>query len=364
MASTYWRTDHTVETLLAEQQVGWEFLQLVKLILSMTDDEGIADDNAILNRLSEKIKFKASLAADFPPSEIRKVQHTGEDKPVDITLINNVLSSNNGPLPEPFLAWIRGLSHSGDHAMADFLDLFNNRLSALRYLIARVTRPNLIDAAANNTETGTLFHSLSGALFNRKVQDADLRLTGLLANNRMSFPVVKQMLYFCMGLPLQTLNSYRGGWLSVDKQDHSMLGNKQVCRLGKTATLGTKVWDQQQAIELVIGPLSWSQVRALVPGGDNFQEFVNLLRRITDCRCDCKIVLLLPQQQLPTAQLGTNSRIGSITVEQESENKTSEKLALGLTTALSTAKKRMTSDKLAKIRFTVETSNLDRQMAA
>ncbi|ODS25026.1 hypothetical protein AB835_00530 [Candidatus Endobugula sertula] len=375
MASTYWRTDYTIETLLSEREVGWEFLQLVKLILLIANRDGPADDNSVLDLLVKNIKFRASLAADFPPGEIREVKRQGIDKPVSITLVNNVLTAINGPLPEPFIAWVRRLSHSGDHAMADFLDLFNNRLMALRYLICRVTRPNLIDAAADNTETGAMFYSLSGAVFNRKVQDVDLRLAGILANNRMSFPVVKQMLRFCMSLPLKKMNSYQGGWLVVDEQDHSTLGNSYVCRLGQTATLGKKVWDQQQSIEMVIGPLSWLQVKSLVPGGNAHSHFVELLKRMTDCRCDCKIILLLPQNQAPSVKLRVeNNTISAVTIK-DTDNSTlkkgvplsrqaSEILALGLTTTLVTATKRVVPDKLVQVCFTIETSNSEKQFAA
>lgn len=371
MASAYWRTNYTVESMLQEREVGWEFFQLVKLLLLMENGEPLKNEEAVLALLSDNIKFKASLAADFPPNDIRQVERNSEDKTVDITLANGALTTKDGPLPEPFVAWVRELSGHGDHAMADFIDIFNNRLMALRYLIGRATRPNLVDTAAENSETGSLLHALSGAVYNRSPQRSDLRLAGLLSNNRMSYPVVKQLMLFSMGLNLKALNCYQGGWLTVDDQDHSRLGDSEMCQLGKTTTLGTKIWDQQKAIELVIGSVSWNKVKALIPGGKQHEEFVELLRRITDCRCDCNIVLLIAKNQVPPLAFGHNADDKSVftLLDEESQQqlaatqaaklteRPAEKLSLGLTTVLPTAVKRQQQgEKELKVRFTVETS--------
>lgn len=359
MASAYWRTDHTVSTLLSEREVGWDFLQLVKLLLSMAQSGELKSDSDVLEMLSQHVNFQASLASDFPPGEIREIKQGDTGKPVNVTVVNNMLSAVNGPLPEPFLAWVRELASNGDNTMADFLDIFNNRLMALRYLICRTTRPNLADSTAKNSESGELLQALSGVFFNRKVQHSDLRLSGLLANNRLSFPVAKKILLFEMGLELKAMNSYRGGWLSVDKSDHSRLGQK-TSALGMSATLGKKVWDQQKSVEWVIGPLPWEKVKRLVPGGSEYSRFAASLSRITDCRCDSDVVLLLPQSQVPLVQLGEKQREIVTVEENETENITIAPvpaLALGLTTVLPTAEKRKEKELTITIRFTVETSN-------
>jgi type VI secretion system protein ImpH len=392
MASAYWRTNHTVKSLLNEREVGWEFLQLVKTLLLMSkgndqsDDRGngLENDNAVLDTLTRRIEFKGSLASDFPPGEIRRIENQEDETQVTrIILSNGVLSTTEGPLPEPFIAWIKELAANGDHTMADFLDVFNNRLMALRYLVCRTTRPNLIDVPADESHSGELFQALSGAFFNRAANKSDISLSGLLANSRMSFPVIKQLLQFEMGLPLVKLNPYQGGWLLVDESDHSQLGNPNTSHLGRTCTLGSKVWDQQQAIELVIGVLPWAEVSQLIPGGVAHSTLVELLRRITDCRCDCKVVLLLPANQVPKVALGNRpSAALGVTVESASQQVTSTEkkigdtvqhvvvnntsinnmatagnLALGLTTVLPTASTRAAEQQAMKIRFTVETSN-------
>ncbi len=334
MASAHWRTGHTLTSLLQQPEAGWNFLQLVRLLINLPEHRQLVDvgltaeggtgadasfdkgfdggtgasdsdrDSALLELLAQRVKFKASLAADFPPGEIRQVDYQAGEQSSEVTTVSGVLAAADSPMPEPFLAWVRDLSEQGDHAMADFFDLFNNRLLALRYLIGRTTRPTLMDRPVLDSDSGRLMLALVGKTMETSTRQRDLGLAGLFANCRMSLPMVRQLLSFSMGLTLMEMRGLQGGWLKVDQQDHSQLGDERVSVLGQSATLGKRVWDQQKAIELVIGPLNWQELRELVPGGERHTELLALLRRISDGRCDCRVTFICPREQLPQPRLG------------------------------------------------------------
>lgn len=76
----------------------------------------------------------------------------------------------------------------------------------------------------------------------------------------------------------------------VQTPNHTLLGRANH-RLGSHATLGKKIWDQQAAIGLVIGPLSVKRLRSLVQGGEH-QHLRSLLGWISDSRCDCQVTLV------------------------------------------------------------------------
>ena len=365
MASAYWRTNHTVNSLLAQREVGWDFLQLTKLLLLMAANRGVAKDGAsaaainnsainsgainstadeaLLRQLSEAITFKSSLAADFPPGDIREVQAL--DQRFAVVLATGGLATQDGPLPEPFIEWVKTLSEQGSTAREDFLNLFSHRIASLRYMLARSSQPTLMDSEADTSQSGQLLYALSGVGYNRERQPADLRLAGLLANRRMSLPVIKQVLYFSLGLRLQAIYAYRGAWNWVDADDHSRLGRGESCRLGQAATLGKKVWNQQQAIELVFGPLAWSTIQKVIPGGEQHPQLRALLARISDCRCDCWVTLLVAIKELPALALGQAGLGGA---------------ALGLTTLLPVAAPRIDRQGPQKIRFLVKSSHYGR----
>ena len=170
MASAHWRTGHTVNSLLAQKNgTGWNFLQLVRLVLRLrrtadvTSGKQPASDNELLEILADTVRFRASLAADFPPWDVREVS-LSEQGITAITLAHGGLMSPDGPLPAPFIEWLRDRSEQDDHAMLDFLELFNNRLMALRYLVHRSTRPTLMDAPAEVSDSGRLMQALAGRL--------------------------------------------------------------------------------------------------------------------------------------------------------------------------------------------------------
>ncbi len=342
MASAYWRTNHTVETLLNETEVNWEFLQLINVLLMVSEGRFCANDSEISNLISGKVNFKASLAEDFPPGEIRKINIPKNGEKIDVVLANGTLSTQDGPLPEPFVSWIKELSARGDDAMASFIDLFNHHVAVLRYLIALSTRPTLANSSAEQSEWGDFLQGLSGVFFNRDIENTDVLLSGMLANNRLSLPVVQQLLWFSEGLRLTEMNSYQGVWLDVDESDHTRLGSEKTAILGQTTALGKKIWDQHKGIELVFEDIHWQKAREIIPGGKGHNEFCHLMRRITDCRCDCHVVFMLPRKEVP----GVTLKEGDIDLD-------SERMQLG-TSSLLTSKNGYTSDMGVEIRFTVE----------
>ena len=366
MASAHWRTGHNLNSLLQQADAGWNFFQLVRLLMVLKSaefdgrtvdinqqPEGKSDKSDLLNKITEKIQFRASLAADFSPSAIRHVNYKTHEKS-QLLLSQWALETQDGPLPEAFTSWISERISQGDNAMADFINIFSNRLLALRYLITSSTQPSLMANHNKDSESERLLLGLIGQTGTQQSVEqlafsSNLDLAGLTANRRLSLPVVQQMLKVILGLTLIKMTSLQGGWLDVDPQDHAYLGQGFGCCLGDSAVLGRRVWDQQKAIELLIGPISWSQLCTLIPGGQNHDQLVALLKRITDGRCDCKVSFECPMQQVPVAYLH-NRQINERSTE-------STGFSLGLTSFLNSKKsKPVEGNTMTLIHFTVNTA--------
>ena len=101
----------------------------------------------------------------------------------------------------------------------------------------------------------------------------------------------------------------RGGGQAITPPIRSHLGTAN-SRLGSEAVLGSRVWDQQARIELVIGPLGYARFCALLPGGDEHPRFVALLRYLTDRQADCLVRLKLAPEQTPQPLLHGNAERG------------------------------------------------------
>lgn len=314
---------------MTSPETGWNFLQLVRLLLRVEQRLDASNDNAVLEALDRGVQFRDSLRADFPPGEIRRVEYRPGTLPARVTTVDGGLCSLRGPLPEPFIAWIRSLEDSGDSAMKDFVGLFGNRLLALRYLIGRSTRPALMDVPAERTYSGQMLQALAGRLPGARTESNwdpawDLGAAGLFANRRLSLPVARYLLRFALGLNLVAILPLRGGWLRVDAQDDTRLG-RSGATLGSGAALGRRVWDQHKGIELQIGPVRWQELRELIPGGARHAELKSIVARITDRRCDCRVTFIWPRSEVPRPVLG---RAGSSNAAV---------LALGYTATLAAA---------------------------
>ncbi len=325
MATTHWRTGYTVADLYSAPGADWSFHQLVRLLLPT----GISEDE-ILDNISRRLYFEASQAMDFPPGEIRRVKMAKPDEPkpdepkpdekddllsdgkTHITCTNYNISGLGGPMPQPFSDMLRENQNTGDGAMGAFFNLFNNRIQGLRYLVTARTDNTLTNTLAPDSVTGHVMLSLSGHLYKQQQQlheqtgDTLLNMAGSLANVRMSLPTIRQLLGTVLDLKLIEMNSLLGRWLTVDPIDHTHLGLANH-RLGGEATLGRKIWDQQAAIELIVGPMPATRAAELVPAGVDHHKLKNLVEWICDRRCDCKITLVLSDEVGGVAQLSKDN---------------------------------------------------------
>jgi type VI secretion system protein ImpH len=315
MATAHWRTGYSVTDLYACPDADWSFHQLVRLLLP----SGTGDDE-ILSQINANIDFKASVAMDFPPGAIRvvtpgSVNDSGANSKTQINCADHNIAGLEGPLPEPFVDMLRDNQLAGDGAMAAFIDLFNQRIQSLRYLIRARTDNTLASALAPETVTGQFLLALSGHLseqqrvLHQQSSDTLIGLAGDLANSRMTLPTIRQLLQVALDLPLLELQCLLGRWLTVESCDHTLLGSANH-RLGGEATLGKQIWDQQAAFELVIGPISASRLHVLVPGGAEHARLRSLVEWISDSRCDCKITLVCEKD------------IGTVTALSKTDNQT------------------------------------------
>ena len=318
MATAYWRTDSRVSDIIGAQDAGWSFFQLVRVLLSEkkrdieqrqqlaalgedSERPQLADKDIatfLPELLEQTFRFKASHRSDFPPSEICQVNSktVHQQKIHEITSIGCHLSGHNGPLPEAVNdILIRELKDGNGH-LGRFLDLFNHRLQALRYLFRATSDYGLTNTSVDATYLGNFALGLTGNVSFRKRtitnQSAQslIGLTGGLANRRMTIPEIKNIFLKTMNLPVLRIENYIGKWLEVDPEDYSLLGQQNQA-LGSKATLGTRYWDQQAAIAITIGPLDAERIHALLPQSAEHQKLVALLDWITDRRVDCRVTL-------------------------------------------------------------------------
>lgn len=297
-----WRSGQPLNRLVRQNYAHFDFFQLVRLLLR---ERGADDARGLAS--GGDVRFRADLSAAFPGNEVTGLDDHGESAPFTVTTPNYGVAGYLGPLPEPFTEWVREQLRSGDRAMADFLDLFNHRINALRYQLKARNRLGLNNGNPEDTPHAGYLAALMGMDAPGLAEQlplprrAWLGIAGLLANNRRSAPVIVSVLSAYLGAKVD-LRPLCGAWRDMDSSDRTHLGAART-RLGTEAVLGARVWDRQSRIELTIGPLEYSRYCQLLPGERAHDGFVALLRFLVDRQFDCQVRLLLDTGARPEPTL-------------------------------------------------------------
>ena len=290
--------------------------------------------------VSLRLRFRADLRASFAGHEVtylglakdmpafRHEVRAGQKLPARIELYtpNYCVASELGPLPEPFLEWVRDQERLGGHAMAAFLDVFNQRVHVLRHELKQRSLRTLDPALPGNTRYAAQLAALMGvALPAQQAQiplpmRAWLGLAGVLVNTRRSAAVVAQVLSAYIGVPCR-LQTMVGRWRDLEQSDRIALGKKRHA-LGQQSLLGSRTWDAHASVRLKVARMSYEAVGALLPirpshAGDAQPDaahhgLVAMVRMLLDRRFDCDVELTLDSATVPPSRLQLPWRGGGL----------------------------------------------------
>jgi type VI secretion system protein ImpH len=289
--------------------------------------------------MEQVLRFRADLSASFPANEFSHVRLTGVapdsdtdhgTQLVEITTANFCIASVLGPLPEPFTEWLRDLQTLRSTAMADFLDIFNQRINLLRFRIKRMQTIGLQAVAPEETEMAYGLSALMGLVQPQLGQQVPLPerswlgLAGLLANRRKQATTVVQILSLALGTQVRLI-PFIGAWQEIAAQDRCALGRRN-SKLGRNSVIGRRVWDQQARIRLHIGVVDYDRLCRLLPPTalqqhanvqnipaataqeSDFDMFSGLLKLLVDRLADCEIDISVSTASIPSIPLAQPAR--------------------------------------------------------
>lgn len=287
-----------------------------------------------------RLRFRADLRASFAGHEVTRLSRAkhlpafrhevrvGQKMPtrIDLRTPNYCVASELGPLPEPFLEWVRDQERLGGHGMAAFLDVFNQRVHVLRHELKQRSLRSLDPALPGETRYAVQLAALMGvALPAQQAQiplpmRAWLGLAGVLVNTRRSAAVVSQVLSAYIGVACQ-LRTMVGRWRDIEHSDQIALGRKRHA-LGQQSLLGSRTWDAHASVHLSVARMPYDAVGALLPlrsthlgdvkPGAAHHGLVAMLRMLLDRRFDCDVELALDSATVPPSRLQLPWRGGGL----------------------------------------------------
>lgn len=223
----------------------------------------------------------------------------------------------NGPLPLHLTDYARDrMRNAGDPTLARFADLFHHRLLALFYRAWASGEP----AAHHDRPDQDRFAAWVGALFgmgSRALHPGHgLPATALLHHAAsMAAPSrhaegLAGMLSDYVGVPAR-VESFVGHWIELPAGAPCRLGGPESCAaLGRTATVGSRVWDCQHKFRVVLGPMEFADYTRLLPGGDTLGRLQTMVRVYVGDELGWDLNLILKKQAIPPLELGRHGLLG------------------------------------------------------
>ncbi|RAP57884.1 type VI secretion system baseplate subunit TssG [Oleiagrimonas sp. MCCC 1A03011] len=330
MASTDWRTGEPLAARLQARPASFDFFQWVRLASWPDADSDAATREQGASRVHPNLRFRGELSSAFPGSEISAGRMRiprrmiGEKRRKELFVSNFTVLGMLGPMPDSFTEWVRERLNERDAGMAEFLDIFNHRISTLRYELKAASVPAFDALRPERTRYAAAVGALMGLvafdgaaarILDQRVplpRRSLLALAGLLSSGRRSAATAARVLTLYLGAPVR-VRSLLGGWRDIETRDRTRLGHR---RLADPAPLGRRVWVQHARVGMDIGPLDYRALCALLADrapkgldqrsdtfGRNHGSLVAMLHYLFDRRVDVLVTVSLHDMHLPEAIL-------------------------------------------------------------
>jgi len=286
----------------------FDFFQAVRVMEALRPASAAAGEGS--RPADEAVRFRATPALSFAPSDIVGVAEGEDGGPPEMTVAFLGLAGAGGPLPRPFSEWVLHQARAGDTGPRDFLDLFHHRLVSLMYRARARHRVSLARAPADETAPGRWLFSLIGlgtpGLRDRMpVPDrALLGYAALFAAEVRSGMGLECVLASHFGVRACVV-PFTGRWVPIEPDDWTRIGaTGQNRTLGDDAVLGRRAWDPQAAFEVELGPLSLGEYVRFLPTGSAFAPLCALVRLWAGAGPAFTVRLRLKGAQVPPTRLG------------------------------------------------------------
>lgn len=268
----------------------------------------------------EAVRFRSTIKLAFPETDVAAVKRPEEQGDPASMIVNFLgLAGAMGPLPLPFAELLAQRAARGDTAMRDFLDIFNHRLVSIVYRSRKRHRIGLGVASPADDDAARYLAALVGlgtpAVQNRLgIPDRTLfHHGGVFSREVRSVIGLEAVLRHHFGVAIE-VRPLTGCYCVLERDDWTTIGPSGKNRaLGKGAVLGVRVWDQEAAYDLKVGPLDFEAYGRFLPGGDALGPLCDLAQFYAGEVHEIRVRVVLRADEVRPARLGKahGARLGT-----------------------------------------------------
>ena len=268
-----------------------------KFTFSKAIDIALLSQGVSLQNLSyESIKvisLKSSINFSSKYSDIKYVEGI-KDGRVEIMTNLPGIAGIGGNLPEVYVEDYILYNRDSKKEVIDFLDMFNSRLLAARYLFLKKYDVSCLSDSLEDSAIGKMLFSLAGfdsskkSKLNKSLIPEQIKVSCqnfFWRYSRSSEGLRTILSGFCK-FPIH-IKQFSGKFIEVEKQYQTAIGQKlgRYNSLGKESYLGNKVWDQMDGIDIFVGPLDFENYLKYLPRKSKrdqelspLEKFKNIIR--------------------------------------------------------------------------------------
>jgi type VI secretion system protein ImpH len=292
---------------LFEEPWSFEFFQAVHLLEQLQPDRlrigGFGDPRR------EAVRLTTSTSVAFPASEIQGLERRNDQPRMAVNFLG--LTGPQGTLPLTYSLYVADRARAGDHAIKEFLGIFDHRILSLFFRAWEKTHAGIAHGDPARDWLTKHLSNLVGmsveALRGRMPFDDDVLLyyTGLFGLPTRPAAGLEKLLTDFFDVPVQ-IEQFVGAWYPLERATQSELGDESSAssQLGLGAVAGDEIWDRQSRARIRIGPLARRQYDDFLPGGSAYEPLRAMARLYTNDMIDFDIQLVLARDEVPPCRLG------------------------------------------------------------
>lgn len=262
----------------------------------------------------------------FPPTTIRAFNPPDGARPGRLTNRFFGFFGPHGPLPSHLTEYARERDRvHGDPTLIAFADMLTHRMMSLLYRAWTTGQvaPSFDrgPGGAMEDKVAALAGQLGASLKDRDAMPdlAKRHFAGHLARGPKNADGLSAILTSFFSAPV-SLQQFVGSWLELEKADCWQLGAPG--GLGRTTSIGTRVWSRSAKFRLRLGPMSLEEYRRLLPGGPSLARLKAIVHNYVGLGLDWDVNLILKASEVPPAILGQGTRLGQTSWIGERQGRT------------------------------------------
>jgi type VI secretion system protein ImpH len=302
-----------IARFLREHPGRFDFFQAVRLLLRLS--AGRKPPGYFVNPDSEAVRFSAEPSLAFPTNNIADIRSEGDKALMRITFLG--LTGPAGVLPRCYSSFLLARLREKDHALSDFLDLFNHRLASFFYRTWEKYRFGIAferDGADRISNYLSCLIGLGTAGLENRLGIPDRSLlfySGLLSLQVRSAMALQQILEDYFAVPAE-VEQFVGVWRPLEPAVQCLFDSTESHseQLGAAAVVGDEIWDAQSRIRLKLGPMRQEQYLSFLLSGPAWKPLCEITRFFRGPELEVEVQLILEHEDVPHCDLGKNDMAG------------------------------------------------------